>query len=74
MKKIQVKILDHRIGKEIPLPEYATTGSAGFDLRACLDTPLTLQAGETANQHRIVDLLGRSDYGRHAASSLWTGP
>jgi dUTP pyrophosphatase len=47
MKKIQVKILDPRIGKEIPMPEYATTGSAGLDLRACLDTPLTLQAGET---------------------------
>jgi dUTP pyrophosphatase len=47
MKKIKVKILDPRIGKEIPMPEYATTSYAGLDLRACLDTPLTLQAGET---------------------------
>jgi dUTP pyrophosphatase len=37
MKKIQLKILDKRLGSEIPLPEYATAGSAGLDLRACLD-------------------------------------
>jgi len=47
MKKLQVKILDPRIGKELPLPEYATDGSAGLDLRACLDAPLTLHPGET---------------------------
>jgi len=47
MKKLQVKILDPRIGKELPLPEYATSGSAGLDLRACLDAPLTLHPGET---------------------------
>jgi len=47
MKKLQVKILDPRIGKELPLPEYATGGSAGLDLRACLDAPLTLHPGET---------------------------
>lgn len=47
MKKLQVKILDPRIGKELPLPEYATGGSAGLDLRACLDSPLTLHPGET---------------------------
>jgi len=47
MQKLQVKLLDERLGKEIPLPEYATTGSAGLDLRACTDAPLTLHPGET---------------------------
>lgn len=48
MKKIQLKILDPRLGREIALPAYATHGSAGLDLRACLDQALTLQPGETA--------------------------
>jgi dUTP pyrophosphatase len=47
MKKIQLKILDARLGKEIPLPEYATTGAAGLDLRACLNEAITLHAGES---------------------------
>ena len=47
MKKIQLKILDERLGKEIPLPHYATDGSAGIDLRACLDEALVLEPGET---------------------------
>jgi len=47
MKKIQLKILDERIGTEFPLPHYATPGSAGLDLRACLETPLELAPGET---------------------------
>jgi dUTP pyrophosphatase len=47
MKQLQVKVLDPRIGNEIPMPEYATSGSAGLDLRACLDSPLTLHPGET---------------------------
>ncbi len=47
MHKIQLKILDERLGKEIPLPEYATRGSAGLDLRACLDETLVIKAGET---------------------------
>ena len=47
MHKIELKILDPRIGDEIPLPEYATPGSAGMDLRACLDAPLTLKPGQT---------------------------
>lgn len=47
MKKIQVKILDERIGQTFPLPNYATPGSAGLDLRACLDEALTLAPGET---------------------------
>lgn len=45
MKKIQLKILDTRLGKEIPLPEYATTGAAGLDLRACLDEAVVLNPG-----------------------------
>ncbi|VAW66189.1 Deoxyuridine 5'-triphosphate nucleotidohydrolase [hydrothermal vent metagenome] len=47
MKKLQLKILDPRIGSEIPLPEYATNGSAGMDLRACIDGSLTLKPGDT---------------------------
>src|SRR3989338_11610134 len=44
---IQLKILDSRLGNTVPLPEYATPGSAGLDLRACLDEPKTIQPGET---------------------------
>jgi dUTP pyrophosphatase len=40
-----VRILDARIGSEYPLPAYATAGSAGLDLRACIDAPLLLQPG-----------------------------
>ncbi|HED34253.1 MAG TPA: dUTP diphosphatase [Gammaproteobacteria bacterium] len=47
MKKVQLKILNPRIGTEIPLPEYATSGSAGMDLRACIDGSLTLKPGDT---------------------------
>jgi len=47
MKKIQLKILDPRLGNEIPLPDYATEGSAGLDLRACLDEAVLLKPGET---------------------------
>ena len=45
--KTEVKILDSRIGKEIPLPNYATAGSAGMDLRACIEGPLQIAPGET---------------------------
>ena len=44
-RPLKVRILDARIGKEFPLPAYATAGSAGMDLRACLDTALTLAPG-----------------------------
>ena len=47
MEKIQLKILDQRLGNEFPLPHYATDGSAGMDMRACLDAPLPLAPGET---------------------------
>lgn len=47
MTAIEYKILDPRIGTAFPLPAYATTGSAGMDLRACLDSALTLNPGDT---------------------------
>jgi dUTP pyrophosphatase len=47
MQKVQLKVLDNRIGDEIALPDYATSGSAGLDLRACLDQELTLLPGQT---------------------------
>jgi dUTP pyrophosphatase len=47
MKKIDVKLLDPRVGKEFPLPTYATSGSAGLDLRACLDAAVELAPGAT---------------------------
>jgi dUTP pyrophosphatase len=47
MHKIQLKILDPRIGDGIPLPEYATDGSAGMDLRAALDETTVVKPGET---------------------------
>ena len=47
MKKIEVKILDQRIGTDYPLPAYATDGSAGVDLRAVIDGPLNLEPGQT---------------------------
>ena len=47
MKQIDLKILDKRIGTEFPLPTYATTGSAGLDLRALVEQPLTVEAGQT---------------------------
>jgi dUTP pyrophosphatase len=48
MHSIKVKILDPRIGSDFPLPQYATGGSAGLDLRACLQQPLTLEAGDSS--------------------------
>jgi len=44
---IQLKILDPRVGKDFELPTYATTGSAGLDLRACINEPMQLAPGET---------------------------
>lgn len=45
--QIEVKILDSRIGRDYPLPAYATPGSAGMDLRALLDEAITLAPGDT---------------------------
>ena len=45
-RALQVRLLDARVGREFPLPTYATDGSAGLDLRACLEEPLALAPGE----------------------------
>lgn len=74
MPKIQLKILDPRLGNEIPMPHYATDGSAGIDLRACLESEITLQPGKTTliptgiaihiNDHQLAAvLLPRSGLG-----------
>jgi len=74
MRKIQFKILDERLGRDIPLPHYATPGSAGLDLRACLDDALVLAPGTTAliptglaihidDPHLAAVLLPRSGLG-----------
>jgi dUTP pyrophosphatase len=47
VKSIQIKVIDSRLGNEIPFPDYATAGSAGMDLRACLDETLAIAPGET---------------------------
>ena len=46
-RRLKIKILDPRIGREFPLPQYATSGSAGVDLRACLSAPVVLDPGRT---------------------------
>ncbi len=46
MKKIDIKILDERLNEQ--LPAYATPGSAGLDLRACIEQPVTINPGETS--------------------------
>ena len=46
-QKVQLKILDPRVGTEFPVPEHATEGSAGVDLRACLDETLSIAPGQT---------------------------
>ena len=48
MRQLQIRILDARLGSDWPLPAYATSGSAGMDLRACLDEVLELAPGDTA--------------------------
>ena len=74
MRKIELKILDERLGKEFPLPEYATEGSAGMDLRAMLDEPLDLKPGQTEliptgmaihveDPHQAAIILPRSGLG-----------
>lgn len=47
MTAVKIRLMDARLGKEIPLPEYATGGSAGMDLRACIEAPLVIEAGES---------------------------
>ena len=73
---IQLKILDSRIGDSIPLPAYATDGSAGLDLRVCIDKPLQLAPMETvllptglsvyiADPNLAAVILPRSGLGHH---------
>ena len=45
-RKIQLRVLDERLGRDYPLPDYATKGSAGIDLRACIDQPLLVEPGQ----------------------------
>jgi dUTP pyrophosphatase len=47
VRSIELKILDSRIGDSIPLPHYATSGSAGLDMRACIDAVIKVEPGET---------------------------
>lgn len=74
MESIDIKILNEKVGREIPLPTYSTTGSAGLDLRACLDAPLELKPAETsliptgfaihiANQAIAATIIPRSGLG-----------
>jgi len=45
-RRLLIRVIDPRVGREIPLPGYATDGSAGLDLRACLDAPFVLEPGQ----------------------------
>ncbi len=74
MRKIELKILDKRLGEEFPLPAYATDGSAGMDLRAMLDNSLQLHPGQTEliptgmaihieDPHQAAMILPRSGLG-----------
>ena len=47
MRSIQLKVMDDRVGAAIPLPRYATDGSAGLDMRACIDDALVVAPGDT---------------------------
>lgn len=47
MRSIELKVLDSRLGDSVELPHYATDGSAGLDMRACIDAPITVGPGET---------------------------
>ncbi len=62
-EKIDVKILDPRVGQQFPLPTYATSGSAGLDLRACLDDAVELAPGATT--------LLPTGLAIHIADPLW---
>ncbi|WP_167253737.1 dUTP diphosphatase [Dyella marensis] len=63
MVDVELKILDPRLGDSIPLPQAATAGSAGMDLRAAIDAPLTLAPGESA--------LVPSGMAIHIGDPLW---
>ena len=68
MKAIQIRLLDPRLGRDFPLPEPATDGSAGMDLRACVEAPMTVAPGGTS---RITTALIPSDYQGRVYVSCW---
>ena len=47
MDKLQIKVVNEKIGSEIPLPSFSTSGSAGLDLRACINDEIKIAAGKT---------------------------
>lgn len=47
-RQIEAKIVNDKLGRDFPVPEYATAGSAAMDLRACIDAPVTIPAGQQA--------------------------
>ena len=70
-RTVKLRILDPRIGREFPLPQHATPGSAGMDLRACLAAPLVLAAGQCgAHSHGHIDLRRGSGSRGAAAAAL----
>jgi dUTP pyrophosphatase len=84
LQSIEVKLLDPRFGDEWPLPAYATTGSAGMDLRAALEAPLVLDPGDTAlvpsgisihlaDPHLCAVVLPRSGLGHRHGIVLGNG-
>ncbi len=78
MKKIDVKILDARVGSDFPLPAYATSGSAGLDLRACLDEALEIAPGmttlvPTGLAIHIADPTLAAASGEAASAGTWLG-
>ena len=58
--RLQYRVLDTRLGDSIPLPHYATDGSAGLDLRAMVKEPLTLQPGDTKLLPTGMSKIGRA--------------
>ena len=58
--EVELKVLDARIGRDFPLPEVATPGAAGVDLRAVLDEPLTLLPGDTKLLHTGIAVYLRT--------------
>ena len=65
MLKVAIKILDKRVGEDFPLPDYVTQGSAGMDLRVCLDKDLRIKPGETHLLHSGIAI--------HIADHNYTG-
>lgn len=61
--ELKFKALNPKIGREIPLPQFATPGSAAMDLRACIDRPVTIRAGErTVVPTGLAMALPSADY------------